>query len=98
MPARFELLELPDIRQQDLGYITPVPSVDDQVQITIEDFFNGNTVINYTVVAMNNDLPPDVTPAAMFIKDTAVNREFLTSCDPPSLIIDDKNALLHGLA
>ena len=85
MPARFDLLNLPDIRQQHLGYITPVPSTGDQVQIIIEDSFNGETIINYTVVAMNDDLPPNLTPAAMFIKDTSVNRDFLTSCDPPNL-------------
>ena len=33
---------------------------------------------------MNNDLPPEIAPVALFIKDTEVNRDFLTSCDPPN--------------
>ena len=83
--ARFDLVELDGINRQDLGYIMPAPNVGDQVSLTIEDLFSGNTIINYTITEANDSQAPEASPAAMFVRDTAVNSDFLTSCDPPNL-------------
>ena len=68
-----------------LGHISPVPSPGDQVTLIVDDLFSGSTILNYNIVDSVQASPPSDAPLSAFVKDQAVQSEFLNSCDHPRM-------------